>query len=214
MREKSEFGRGLVICLSKFYQHFGNDQLVKASFCKRISVMSEEDQEKVMSDNPSPNLDWGKDLNEWFKLWKTKLVPIMGSVERQISHDLTLWANGASDHLYEIEVPKDDPIDEVFFLYFNMLRKILRKILNFMPYQSIKRLIVKLHNFIPVEGIGWFYIREIVEVLQDKGLEMGHGFNWRRTYKFDDIEELKELTEFLLFAIDIKLRLRPDWGEW
>jgi len=216
MSEKSEFGKGLVVCLSKFYQHFGNDMLTKASFCKRISEMSEEDQEKVMSDKPPPNLNYGKDLNEWFKFWKTKLVPIYGSIEAKISSDITLWANGASDHLYEIEVPKDDPIDEAFFLYFNMLRKILRKILNLIPHAKVKRLIVKLHNFIPVEGVGWFYIREIVEALQDKGLEMGHGAGLMgsRSYTFDDLEEISGLTEKALILVDIKLGLRPDWGSF
>ncbi|GAI24302.1 unnamed protein product, partial [marine sediment metagenome] len=29
-----------------------------------------------------------------------------GSVEKGLSHLIELWANGASDHLYEIEVPK------------------------------------------------------------------------------------------------------------
>ncbi|GAH35681.1 unnamed protein product, partial [marine sediment metagenome] len=151
-----------------------------------------------------------------FKLWKTGLVPIYGSVEAKISSDLTLWANGASDHLYEIEVPKDDPIDEAFFLYFNMLRKILRKILNFMPHAKVKKLIAKAHNLIPVEGVGWFYIREIVGELQDKGLNMGHGAGLMgtRSYTFDDINELRELTEKALILVDIKLGLRPDWGEY
>ena len=216
MIEKSEFGRGLVVCLSKFYQHFGNDQLRNASFCKRILGLPEKDQKKIMSKNPPPNLDWGKDRNEYFKVWKTILVPIWGGTEAALSHELQMWANGASDHLYDIEVPRDDPIDEAFFLYFNMLRKILRKILNFIVHRPIKRFITKAHNLIPVESVGWFYIREIVEELQDKGLDMGHGAGLmgRRTYTFEDIEELKDLTEFLLLAIDIKLGLRPDWGKW
>lgn len=214
MQEKSDFGKGLVVCLAKFYEHFGNDMLVKANFCKRISEMSEKDQKKVMSKNPPPNLNYGKDLNEWFKLWKTKLVPIYGNIEAKISSDLTLWANGASDHLYEIEVPKDDPIDEAFFLYFNMLRKILQKILKFIPYLSIKKFIAKAHNLIPVEGVGWFYIREIVEELQAKGLEMGHGFKSWKTYTLDDVDELSELTKKALIIVDWKLGLKPNWGEW
>jgi len=44
---------------------------------------------------------------------------------------ITLWANGASDHLYEIEVP---------------------------------------------QGSNWDEIRKQVKALQDKALEIGHGF--------------------------------------
>lgn len=49
--KESEFGRGLVICLVKFAEHF-------------------------------PNITWS---------------------EKQ---DWSVWANGASDHLYDIQVPK------------------------------------------------------------------------------------------------------------
>ena len=113
MTKKSEFGKGLVVCLAKFMEHFGNETLHRANFCRQISNMSKENQNKVMSDNPPSSHNYGKELNEYFKFWKTKLVPIVGSIKAQTSHDLTLWANGASDHLYEIEVPKGKEWNEI-----------------------------------------------------------------------------------------------------
>jgi len=116
--------------------------------------------------------------------------------EKALSQGITLWANGASDHLYEIEAP---------------------------------------------EGKEWNEIREKVKILQDSGLEMGHGiarYTKGTIYTLKDVERLRELAEEILMAvnnklklnfhfeesqeldikmlikIDKKLGLKPDWGEW
>jgi len=116
--------------------------------------------------------------------------------EKALSQGITLWANGASDHLYEIEAP---------------------------------------------EGKEWNEIREKVKILQDSGLEMGHGiarYTKDTIYTLKDVERLRELSEEILMAvnnklklnlhfeesqeldikmlikIDKKLGLKPDWGEW
>ena len=62
MSTESEFGKGLVICLVKFAEHF---------------------------------MVFGRQLEEYKKAGLKEL----GCVE--------VWANGASDHLYEIEVPSE-----------------------------------------------------------------------------------------------------------
>ena len=62
---ESEFGRGLVICLVKFAEHFEN------RFMERI--VNQQRQE-------IPNT--------------------------ALSYDIKIWATGASDHLYEMEVPR------------------------------------------------------------------------------------------------------------
>ena len=67
MEEKSEFGKGLVICLAKFSEHF-------------VTLQAQIEQyEKMREKHPD------------------------GFTE---SSAVTLWANGATNHLYEIEVPK------------------------------------------------------------------------------------------------------------
>ena len=60
MSEQSEFGKGLVVCLSKFYQHFGTEQLRRIYFYKRCSERPEEEQEKIRTGNPPANLDYGR----------------------------------------------------------------------------------------------------------------------------------------------------------
>lgn len=112
-KEKSEFGKGLVVCLAKFSEHFAEKSLRNIYFYKRCSEKSEEDQQKIRSENPPGNLDYGRDLNKGFDFWMSKMVPIHGSIKATISSDITLWANGASDHLYEIEVPGGKTWDKI-----------------------------------------------------------------------------------------------------
>ena len=78
MSEQSEFGKGFVLCLVKFAEHFMYDLYDR-----------ESPQNKIDS----------------LKIW--------GSEERLISSRIALWANGASDHLYEIEAPAGEEWDGV-----------------------------------------------------------------------------------------------------
>jgi len=110
---KSEYGKGLVVCLTQFYGHFENQQLIKIYHHKKFSDMSEENQRKIISDNPPDNFNFGREINEDYRFWITKIVPIYGSVKKAISAGITLWANGASDHLYEIEVPEGEDWNEI-----------------------------------------------------------------------------------------------------
>ena len=113
MKHKSEFGKGLVICLSKFYQHFGTDSISRIYFYTKMMKLSEEDRQEVISDNPPSRLDYGREMNSMFKFFYTKEIPICGSYEEALSSQITLWANGASDHLYEIIVPKGKEWNEI-----------------------------------------------------------------------------------------------------
>ena len=103
---KSEFGKGFVVCLSKFYQHFGYDSLTNIRFCEKMMKLSKEDIEKVISGNPPANLNYGTERSNAFKFFYTKEISVWGSAEKAMNQKVSLWANGASDHLYEIEVPK------------------------------------------------------------------------------------------------------------
>ena len=74
MTKKSVFGRGLVINLVKFAEHFGK------------LYYSLEDEKRWIEKNPT-----------------------LFSEE----HAIQMWANGASDHLYEIKVPRGKDWDEI-----------------------------------------------------------------------------------------------------
>jgi len=81
MRNKSEFGKGLITCLNYFAQHIGelNDMWM---------IEVEYEQNKRLP-----------------KDWESSLE-IYHTFERLLNSRITIWASGASDHLYEIEVPK------------------------------------------------------------------------------------------------------------
>ena len=142
MTEKSKFGKGLVICLVKFAEHFekkggyvGFNQLLMGALNedpKMCDKVYDSDKEKFLSSR------------------------------------IEMWANGASVHLYEIEVP---------------------------------------------EGKDWNRIRAKVKKLQDKGLEIGHGFT-DQTWTKEDFFELRYLTREIALMIDRKLGLKPQLGEW
>lgn len=105
-KEKSDFGKGLVVCLAKFMEHFAGDQMRQLSHRVFLLKKPKYQQKIILSGNPPPSLNYGKDKTEDFIFFINKMVPIWGSIKATISHDVTLWANGASDHLYEIETPK------------------------------------------------------------------------------------------------------------
>ena len=111
-KEKSEFGKGLVICLVKFAEHFENDMIRKTLRYSNFLSKSEEEQKLIRSKNPPNNLDYGR-INKEFDWWMTKMVPIRGTPEKTLSNEIELWLNRASDHLYDIEVPKGKKWDKI-----------------------------------------------------------------------------------------------------
>jgi len=183
---KSRFCKDLIAKLAKFYQQLIEKYLKKekSEFGKGLVVCLVKFYQHF-----SPEY-----LREIY-IYKGVFSSHYGE-EKALSQGITLWANGASDHLYEIEAP---------------------------------------------EGKEWNEIREKVKILQDSGLEMGHGiarYTKGTIYTLKDVERLRELSEEILMAvnnklklnfhfeesqdldikmlikIDKKLGLKPDWGEW
>lgn len=84
--EGSEFGKGFVTCLVKFARHFENDS------AKRIYLADQYYNRH--KDIPEIELTvFGIAERYW-----TDRSSIVGEL-------MVMWANGASDHLYEMEVP-------------------------------------------------------------------------------------------------------------
>lgn len=185
-KEKDKFCRDLVVDLIKFCQRFINKYFKKekSQFGKGLVVCLVKFYQHFLPEY----------LKEIY-IYKGVFSSHYGE-EKALSRGITLWANGASDHLYEIEAP---------------------------------------------EGKEWNEVREKVKILQDSGLEMGHGiarYTKGTIYTLEDVERLRELTEEiltvvnnklklnlhfeesqeldtkLLIKIDRRLGLRPDWGEW
>ena len=82
----SEFGTGTVYCLVLFANHFNNEGWQSV----------ENHHWQIKGEQP-------KDA-----FWFNKIVPIWGSPERALAHDIEIWANGASDHLYELQIPEEE----------------------------------------------------------------------------------------------------------
>lgn len=104
MKNKSEFGKGFTYCLAMFVMHFENDMALKISRIQFVFSKEESERGKILTNNPEDfhNYGWNKDM-VW---WNEHILPIYGSWEKALSSEIEMWANGASDHLYEIETPK------------------------------------------------------------------------------------------------------------
>ena len=105
MPKKSEFGRGLVICLAKFLEHFSNSQMERINNEIFFAKRSPEKQKDMLSVNPPSNSNYGRDFHDHIRWWASRMVPIYGDYEAAIASDIASWANGASDHLYDIQYP-------------------------------------------------------------------------------------------------------------
>ena len=114
MKEKSEFGKGLVICLVKFANHFSNRNTEKIYDLKLYYDSNKEKRKEMLKENPKSSCNYGKRFHENIRFYIQDMLPIHnGNLEDLISHEITLWANGATDHLYEIEVPNGKSWNEI-----------------------------------------------------------------------------------------------------
>jgi hypothetical protein len=92
-KEESDFGRGLIVCLVKFSEHLHFE-----GHLQRIYAV-----ERWIKGGMKDTLN--SDTAE-IELFKKVELKVYKDPERAFSHLIEMWANGASDHLYEIKVPK------------------------------------------------------------------------------------------------------------
>ena len=123
---KSEFGKGFVYNLVLFAKHFENSSYERIRHAHFIMSKSREERDKILCDNLDPSHDYGKDATFWMRFFVEKETPIYGSEKKAMSHLLELWANGASDHLYDIEVPERYRGTEVERLTLDLKSRALR----------------------------------------------------------------------------------------
>ena len=75
---------------------------------------NEKQRELLLQEHPPDYLNYGKDFHNKLRFMIQHLLPIHNNnIEEYISHEIELWANGASDHLYEIEVPDGKEWDSI-----------------------------------------------------------------------------------------------------
>jgi hypothetical protein len=95
-QKSSEFGRGLVLCLAKFSEHF-----TSRPFAEVIHDAHQWD-ESGRKENLE-NMD--RTFRENIEMFKSVYMKTRGSFKLAMSEVIQTWANGATDHLYEIKVP-------------------------------------------------------------------------------------------------------------
>jgi len=184
---KFKFCRNLIVSLVKFYQHLRDKYLKKekSEFGKGLVVCLVKFHQHF-----SP--EYLKEID----ICKEALSSYYGNEEKAISRGITLWANGASDHLYEIEAPEGKEWDEV--------------------REEVKTLQdsgLEMGHGIACYTKDIIYTLKDVERLRELSEEILMAVNNKLKLNLH-FEESQEVDIKTLIRIDRKLGLRPDWGEW
>ena len=119
----SEFGKGLTVNLIKFYEHFSNDYFRRMKNVQFYYSKTEEERELIISDDPPPNYNYGFQLKSDINLFLGIEMKVHKNYDKAMSSMITSWANGASDHLYEIEIPKEKGWSKIRALVNELARK-------------------------------------------------------------------------------------------
>jgi len=185
-KDGSKFCRDLIVSLVKFYQNFINKYFKKekSEFGKGLVVCLAKFYQHF-----SP--EYLKEIN----ICKEVFSSHCGD-EKALSQGITLWANGASDHLYEIEAPGGKEWEGV--------------------RQKVKELQdsgLEMGHGIACYTRGTIYALKDVERLRELTEEILMAVNNKLKLNFH-FEKSQELDIKMLIKIDKKLGLKPDWGEW
>ena len=112
VKAKTEFGGGLAVCLVKFARHFENDMAQRIRTAHAYAT-------QIINTGGTATLEELKNIDitrlNHIRLFvacemkvQIEMEPALAREEqykRALSHLITLWANGATDHLYEMKVP-------------------------------------------------------------------------------------------------------------
>lgn len=185
-KDKDKSCSDLIVNLLKFYQHFIDKYLKKekSEFGKGLVVCLAKFYQHF-----SP--EYLKEIN----ICKEALCSYYGD-EKALSWGITLWANGASDHLYEIETPGGKEWEEV--------------------RQKVKELQdsgLEMGHGMASYTKNIIYTLKDVERLRELTEEILMAVNNKLKLDFH-FEESQESDIKMLIKIDKKLGLKPDWGEW
>jgi hypothetical protein len=109
--KSSEFGRGLCICLVKFAEHCERDQSLGVIY--KWMKETPENQKAMLLENPPDKLNFGSILHNLKSFVDIANKIYEGDFKKAMSHRIEMVMNGASDHLYEIQVPGEPFWDDI-----------------------------------------------------------------------------------------------------
>lgn len=95
-KEESEFGSGLIICLTKFSEHFWTRTV------DRIQSV----QTWITRGMPENETMFGHPYTEDVAMFKNIELSVHKDPQKALASMIETWANGATDHLYGLKVPK------------------------------------------------------------------------------------------------------------
>jgi hypothetical protein len=94
-KEESEYGKGLVVNLVKFSEHLHFEGRMHQIYAVDRWINDGMKDGELSSDT------------EAVELFKRIELKVLGGPKKALAHLIELWANGASDHLYDMQIPKE-----------------------------------------------------------------------------------------------------------
>ena len=127
----SEFGRGVVVCLAKFSEHLENDRATRIIRAHRWEQMPERERERYRaSATEHPFGDGGQMVRA------TEIIALAGGLSAAIE----MWANGASDHFYDLDERAHTPLKELASLTLEVGHGFTGKTWTFSTWERIREL--------------------------------------------------------------------------
>lgn len=102
----SEFGKGFMYCMALWATHLHNHQAGNLRDIQFLINKSDGERAKILAPNPEPKYNYGKDMDYAIFWWKEIRPIYKNNTKKAFASEISTWANGASDHLYELETPK------------------------------------------------------------------------------------------------------------
>jgi len=111
---KSEYGKGLVICLVKFAEHIEHFNASKMRIYKKWMDETPKNRKLMISGSPPDTLNYGFPYMQYLKMFVEIADKVYdGDYEKYLAKEIEMMMNAASDHLYDIEVPKGKEWDAI-----------------------------------------------------------------------------------------------------
>jgi hypothetical protein len=113
-KEKSEFGKGMLICMIKFAEHQSQHNGAYFPIYRKFIEQTPEKRKLMLQEDPPSNLNYGFPFMTALKNFVRIAEKVhKGDYEKAFSYEIELFMNSASDHLYEIEVPEGKSWDKI-----------------------------------------------------------------------------------------------------
>ena len=133
--DHSEFGAGVVVCLAKFAEHLGHDSRHNVVYnTHRWSKMDDYERDQIREEiNGHPNGDAARKYG--------LVISLEGFQSNPVSSAIEMWANGASDHFYDLDRDKaPESLKELASITLSMGHGFQRNDWTFEEFENVHKL--------------------------------------------------------------------------